>query len=319
MSLVMTSVSDVAWNWQPASSSPARSIGALTRLPLWASASVPHGVSSMKGCAFARCAPPIVEYRTCPMPTPPGSRARRSGVKTCATSPMSLTRCVCEPSQVAMPALSWPRCCSAYRPRCTYGAAAAWVRIPKTPHSSRSLSHGVVIIGASRLLRDRVPRLQERRHGHVEPRPALRGVVGGHDETIAAHGADDLHRHGQPPGEVEQIGHPAGPDRPDDAADRFAKQRGVRPAGTSHRDARAEPRRRGALRERDRETAFGAVVRGCEQTFRHRLPHAPDRSRYREEIGLPQPAGDPAVHRLEILGAVKRRYALAQQDDHVAV
>src|ERR1051326_950409 len=40
-----------------------------------------------------------------------------------------------------MPALSCPRCCSAYRPRYTRFAASGWFRMPKTPHSSLNLSY----------------------------------------------------------------------------------------------------------------------------------------------------------------------------------
>src|ERR1043166_6455019 len=40
-----------------------------------------------------------------------------------------------------MPALSCPRCCSAYSPRYTRFAASGWFRMPKTPHSSLNLSN----------------------------------------------------------------------------------------------------------------------------------------------------------------------------------
>ncbi len=61
ISFVITSVSEVAENRQPWASSSARSTGALTRLPLCASASVPQRVVSRNGCAFASRAPPMVE------------------------------------------------------------------------------------------------------------------------------------------------------------------------------------------------------------------------------------------------------------------
>src|SRR2546430_11481844 len=39
-----------------------------------------------------------------------------------------------------MPALSCPRCCSAYNPRYVRFEASVWPKIPKTPHSSLNLS-----------------------------------------------------------------------------------------------------------------------------------------------------------------------------------
>ena len=44
------------------------------------------------------------------------------------------------PSKVTMPAASWPRCWSACRPSAVRAAASSWPKMPKTPHSSRSLS-----------------------------------------------------------------------------------------------------------------------------------------------------------------------------------
>src|SRR5688572_23282552 len=39
-----------------------------------------------------------------------------------------------------MPAASCPRCWSAWRPSAVSAPASAWPKMPKTPHSSRSLS-----------------------------------------------------------------------------------------------------------------------------------------------------------------------------------
>ena len=39
-----------------------------------------------------------------------------------------------------MPAASWPRCCSAWRPSAVSVAASGWPRMPNTPHSSCSVS-----------------------------------------------------------------------------------------------------------------------------------------------------------------------------------
>src|SRR5688572_31316178 len=61
----------------------------------------------------------------------------------------------CRPSEAAMPALSWPRCCRAYRPRYVMLAASGWPKMPKTPHSSLNLS--MVISSRTRLSRSRGP------------------------------------------------------------------------------------------------------------------------------------------------------------------
>src|SRR3954470_8870112 len=44
------------------------------------------------------------------------------------------------PSDAAMPALSCPRCCNAYKPRYVRFEASVCPKIPKTPHSSLNLS-----------------------------------------------------------------------------------------------------------------------------------------------------------------------------------
>ena len=51
------------------------------------------------------------------------------------------------PSQLVMPAASWPRCWSACRPSATIAEALSAPQMPKTPHSSRSLSssNGLVV------------------------------------------------------------------------------------------------------------------------------------------------------------------------------
>ena len=54
---------------------------------------------------------------------------------------IATTKRINAPSDAAIPALSCPRCCSAYRPRYVMFAASGWPKIPKTPHSSRNLSN----------------------------------------------------------------------------------------------------------------------------------------------------------------------------------
>ena len=109
----MTSVSIEDWKMEPETSSSRLSSWAFTRLPLWAMAMEPDSKSTTSGWAFFSSELPVVEYRTCPIATCPGSRERISSEKMSATSPISLWKMILSPSELAIPALSWPRCCSA--------------------------------------------------------------------------------------------------------------------------------------------------------------------------------------------------------------
>src|SRR4051794_17386790 len=71
----------------------------------------------------------------------PGSFAITSSLKTSLTWPISLETRIWTPSLAAIPALSCPRCCNAYRPRYASFDASGWPKMPKTPHSSRNLSN----------------------------------------------------------------------------------------------------------------------------------------------------------------------------------
>src|SRR3990172_9846875 len=66
----------------------------------------------------------------------PVSLARVSSEKMSATSPISLWKVMTSPSEEAIPALSCPRCWSAYSPRQVRFAASAWPYTPNIPHSS---------------------------------------------------------------------------------------------------------------------------------------------------------------------------------------
>ena len=107
----------VVWKIEPCASSSVRSASALTRLPLWATATAPPAYCTATGWAFFTCDAPVVEYRTWPMAAPPLSRSRTGAVKMSATSPMSRWTWSVSPSVATIPADSWPRCCSAWRPR----------------------------------------------------------------------------------------------------------------------------------------------------------------------------------------------------------
>ena len=113
----MTSVSLLVWKIDPRRTSSSRSSGALTRLPLWQSAICPCEHSIRIGCALTIRLSPKVEYRTCPMAARPDSPWRTSSSNTSLTCPMARDSCTRPSRTEAMPALSWPRCCSAYNPR----------------------------------------------------------------------------------------------------------------------------------------------------------------------------------------------------------
>ena len=89
----------------------------LIRLPLWPSARLADAVERNVGCAFSQTEAPVVEYRQWPTAMCPRSVVSTDSSKTWATRPMSLYTTIRLPSLTAMPADSWPRCCSAYRPK----------------------------------------------------------------------------------------------------------------------------------------------------------------------------------------------------------
>src|SRR5512134_228489 len=136
MRCTITSVSIEDWKMEPETSSSRLISWALTRLPLWATAMEPDSKSTTTGWAFFSSELPVVEYRTCPIAMCPGSRDRISSEKMSATSPISLWKMIPSPSVLAIPALSCPRCCSAYSPRYAMLAASGCPWIPKMPHSS---------------------------------------------------------------------------------------------------------------------------------------------------------------------------------------
>ena len=61
-------------------------------------------------------------------------------LKLSPTSPSRRSEWKWPPSNVTMPAASWPRCCRACRPSAVKAAASSWPNTPKTPHSSRRVS-----------------------------------------------------------------------------------------------------------------------------------------------------------------------------------
>ena len=73
-----------------------------------------------------------------PIATSPGSAASFSSSNTCGTRPISRTAVTRPPSETAIPADSWPRCCSAKRPKYVRRATSrSSERTPNTPHIRR--------------------------------------------------------------------------------------------------------------------------------------------------------------------------------------
>src|SRR5678815_4011711 len=103
------------------------------------------------------------------------------------------------PSDVTMPALSWPRCWSAYNPRYVRLAASGLPKIPKTPHSSLNLSSmvqsgselvsAVALSVSTRILRRSAPEVTRNRR-----RPQLFGFIDGDIQHRAV-----IHPNGDPP------------------------------------------------------------------------------------------------------------------------
>ena len=65
------------------------------------------------GWALSQILAPVVEYRVCPTAICPWRELRVASSKTWDTNPMSLKTIMWRPSDTAMPADSWPRCCRA--------------------------------------------------------------------------------------------------------------------------------------------------------------------------------------------------------------
>jgi hypothetical protein len=111
----MTSVSlATAPGSMPASSARWR---VFVRLPLWPRAKLRLPTSRNDGWELRQVLDPVVEYRVWPIARWPDSAARVRSSNALDTRPISLTTVMVEPSDTAMPADSWPRCCRAKSPR----------------------------------------------------------------------------------------------------------------------------------------------------------------------------------------------------------
>ena len=241
-----------------------------------------------------------------------------------------------------MPALSCPRCCSAYRPRYVRLAASGWPKIPKTPHSSRNLSNirpfcaltttqctgftqwpdGARSSSLDRPSTQIALRLAAERLVDRRARPSTDDP-----DAIAADAPDHVRRARRPPRQA-----PA------------ARRRRLRLTDTTTRDAdspnsvamsrnaadrrrdtppRRRRRRRPVSKQHSasvtREAAFGAVVRRPDESRRPRprpaAAAAPPRAARSSAGGTPRIR--PCID-LQILAAAELAAALAEQHHDVA-
>ena len=137
----MTSVSLLVWKIEPSRTSSSRSSRALTRLPLWRDGDL--AVRAVDQERLRVLEPALAGRRVARVADREVARQRRErrfveGVGDVAHR--ARRRAAARRRRVTMPALSWPRCCSAYRPRYVRLAASGCPKMPKTPHSSLNLS-----------------------------------------------------------------------------------------------------------------------------------------------------------------------------------
>ena len=135
------SVSVVDWNIAPFFTKFFLNSIPFVRLPLCEQAIPPPIKSANKGWIFFKVVFPVVEYLTCPKAEFPGNLFITDAlVKWSPTSPIYGSLLKFFPSKETIPALSWPLCWRACKPRAVRAAASGWPKTPNTPHSSLSLS-----------------------------------------------------------------------------------------------------------------------------------------------------------------------------------
>src|SRR5581483_2528133 len=128
-----------------------------------------------------------------------------------------------------MPADSWPRCWSAYRPRYVTFAASAWFQIAKSPHSSWNLSSRHVA------LKTAPPCVCETIDREVDPLRARRDP-----DSIAARHADPAPRDRRLRHEGLELALARALDSDHDARGPLAEQHGVRARAAAQRDLAAD-------------------------------------------------------------------------------
>ena len=195
----MTSVSEVDWQIAPLRISSRRSVRPLVRLPLWATAKPPtveFGEQRLDVAQDRLAGGGVAGVADGAML--PGRRSMTSrSEKVSPTRPRRRSEWKRLPSKVTMPAASWPRCCRACRPSAVIAAASGWPKMPKTPHSSRSVSAveveivrraGIVAVTARRsslsCIAHVVARSQPRRHRRSAPLDDGCGAGGGHGGAV---------------------------------------------------------------------------------------------------------------------------------------
>src|SRR5437763_9316260 len=167
----------------------------------------------------------------------------RSGENTCATRPIARCTRTLVPSDTAIPADSWPRCCSEKRPKYVrFATSIPLAQIPKTPHID-------LVFETS------FPGLAHVHHRGLNLAFELEHVAAGHPEQrdldVVA------------PGQRLQLGHRARRRADDEAAWGLAEERGgqaERRLKRQRRAAHAHAAEQAALGERDQQAAVRAVV-----------------------------------------------------------
>ena len=136
------SVSDELWKIAPSLISCFLRNSVLVKFPLCAQANPPAARFANKGWMFSSKLPPEVEYLTWPIAYLPFNWSIISKLlKLSPTRPVLRMQVNFSLSHETIPAPSWPLCCKECKPNWVSTAASLWLKIPKTPHSSFSLSY----------------------------------------------------------------------------------------------------------------------------------------------------------------------------------
>src|SRR5581483_8812615 len=235
------------------------------------------------------------------------------------------------PSDAAMPALSWPRCCSAYTPRYVRLEASVCPQIPNTPHSSLHLS--IRWPGGERY---KCTASRNRPRGFEiffhRSRPEMLGtgqqlvqcqpaIDRDRDPAPRRH-TDTSRRHLFALRQRDQLILAPSRDRNDHPRGRFPEQRRDL-AETGRRRCRryvndeADAGAKGTLGERDRQAALGAVVRRSNQARRCAADEHTLERRLPSKIDDRWHTANQPVDHLQVFAAAKLVAALAEQHHDV--
>src|ERR1700733_1209464 len=241
----------------------------------------------------------------------PTSERSLCSSNTWATKPWSRIAMIPRPSgAVAIPADSWPRCWSANSAKyATLATSCPGAKMPKTPHSSRGPSRWSFTVGAMPSL---LPRLAAALDPFPQPALACIAQLGNWDveQSLDRQGvAADLADHDEPGECVTRSGHDEPPARR--LAERIEALRQVH--------CRAQTAGDHALGERDRDPAFGDVVRAPERARAHPRPDGPVRDPDSPDVGARKLAHRWKAAQLRQRRPYGRRLERPDQGDRVAL